>query len=100
MTKWGNDIVEACGGIPENRQHFYDRLSPTCYADISIPVISVHGTADTLLPLAQAQSYGVAVAEAGSSEFYKAYTIIGGGHCTPAVMQEAYSHFNELVYLP
>ena len=97
MTKWGNDIVEACGGTPENRQQFYDRLSPTCHANIAIPVISVHGTADTLLPITQAQAYGAAVAQAGCSEFYKAYTIVGGGHCTPAVMAEAYSHFNELV---
>jgi len=105
MTKWGADIVEACGGTPQDRQQFYDRLSPTCYADIAIPVISIHGTADTLLPYAQAQMYGAAVAEAGCSQFYKAYTVTStgpgtGGHCTPDVIAVAYSHLNELVSYP
>jgi pimeloyl-ACP methyl ester carboxylesterase len=100
FTKWGADIVEACGGTPEDRQQFYDRLSPTCHANIAIPVISIHGTADTLLPYTQAQEYGVAVADAGCSAFYKAYTVVGGGHCTPDVMAVAFSHVNDLVSYP
>jgi hypothetical protein len=69
-----------CGGTPETKLKAYERLSPTCHADITIPVISIIGELDPLVPIVQFDMYYDAVEEAGCLDYYRSYTITGGGH--------------------
>ncbi|TRO52724.1 hypothetical protein E2P63_03150 [Candidatus Bathyarchaeota archaeon] len=94
------DYEIACGGTPDEKPKAYERISPTCHADISIPVISVHGAQDVLVPMPHALLYGVAVAEAGCSEYYRMYVANPGGHANAPVQALALSVFDELVNYP
>ncbi len=45
-------------------------------------------------------SYGIAVDNAGRSEYYREYTVDPGGHADPPVIDEALIRFEELVDYP
>lgn len=95
------DIEAACGGTPDDRQRAYERFSPVCYPDITIPVISIHGAQDPIISLENAYSYGTAVDDAGRSKYYREYTIDPGEHAwDPRVIDEALVRFYELVHYP
>jgi len=94
------DYEIACGGTVDDKPKAYERLSPTCHAEISIPVISVHGAQDQLVPMPHALLYGPAVAEAGCSEYYKMYVANPGMHANAPVQALALEVFDELVNYP
>jgi pimeloyl-ACP methyl ester carboxylesterase len=94
------DYKVECGGTVYDKPKAYERISPTCHADISIPTISVHGSADILVPLPHALLYEPAVAEAGCSEDYKISIVPGGTHGGPLVQAEALIRFDDLVNYP
>ncbi len=94
------DMEAACGGTTDDKPKAYERLSPVCYPDITIPIISVHGAQDPLIPLSHMYSYGIAVDNAGRSEYYREYTVDPGGHADPPVIDEALIRFEELVDYP
>ena len=100
ILKVKKDYEIACGGTVYDKPKAYERLSPTCHADISIPVISVHGAQDRRVPLSHALLYGIAVAEAGCSEYYRMYIVDPGGHNDAPVRAEALNRFEELVNYP
>jgi pimeloyl-ACP methyl ester carboxylesterase len=94
------DWEAECGGTVYDKPKAYERISPTCHADISIPVISVHGAQDPMVSMPHALLYGVAVAEAGCSEYYKMYIADPGMHADAPVQALALSIFDELVNYP
>jgi pimeloyl-ACP methyl ester carboxylesterase len=100
LLQFNEDIVAACGGTVEEKPKAYERLSPVCHPNIRIPVISVHGAQDPLLSQEQALSYGIAVDNAGRSEYYREYTIDPGAHADPPVIDAALAHLEELVNYP
>ena len=52
------DVIDQCKGTPDEKQQFYERISPISDAvDVSIPTITVHGTADGLVPYSQSFDY-------------------------------------------
>jgi pimeloyl-ACP methyl ester carboxylesterase len=87
----------ATGGTPETVPQVYEACSPTYHADIEIPVITVHGTADPMVPYYQSLMYQTAVANAGRSYLYRLYTVSGAGHGTADITAETIGRFNELV---
>ena len=94
------DIEAEYGGTYDEKPKAYERTNPTSNAEISIPMISVNGAQDILMSPDQAVSYENAVAEAGCSEYYRLYTAAEGGHADPPTIDEALSHFEELVNYP
>ncbi len=71
------DVEAECGGTPESKPQAYDRLSPTCHADISVAVISMIARADLKVPIQHFNAYYDAVAAAGCLGNYRSYIILG-----------------------
>jgi pimeloyl-ACP methyl ester carboxylesterase len=94
------DYEAACGGTVDDKPKAYERISPTCHADISIPTISVHGAQDPMISPEQILSYVNAVDAAGCSEYYRVYVADPGGHADAPVQALALSVFDELVNYP
>jgi pimeloyl-ACP methyl ester carboxylesterase len=78
----GTDIWLACGGnTPEEKPKAYERISPTFSSiDIAVPTITVHGSADGLVPYSQSLEFKNAVTAAGHSDLYRLYKVDGKGH--------------------
>jgi pimeloyl-ACP methyl ester carboxylesterase len=91
------DIASELGGTPEDEQEAYEVVSPLYNANISIPVITVHGTSDALVPYSQSVAYQEAVANAGRSSLYRLYPVEGGQHGDSVTTAEVSEHFDELV---
>jgi pimeloyl-ACP methyl ester carboxylesterase len=91
------DIADACGGTPDQVPLAYQAIDPLYHANISIPVMTVHGTADALVPYSRSLDYQAAVAAAGKSSLYRLYTVVGGEHVDSIVQGVAAAHFTELV---
>ena len=92
------DIVMACGGTPETKPKAFERWSPTYHADITIPVISIIGEVDFTVIIEQFDMYYDAVEEAGALDYYRSYTIAGGGHVdAPVITAIPMNFFGRLV---
>ena len=92
------DIALAEGGTPVTSPQMYQADSPTYHANISIPVITLHGTSDASVPYAEALDYKAAIASAGCSRFYRLIPIVGGQHVTdPPVRDERFTAFSMLL---
>jgi pimeloyl-ACP methyl ester carboxylesterase len=91
------DIAAECGGTPDEVPLAYQAIDPIYHANISIPTMTIHGTADALVPYSRSLDYQAAVAAAGKSSLYRLYTVVGGEHGDPALQGVAGSHFTELV---
>ena len=97
-TNSAADVIDQCKGTPDKKQQFYERISPIYSAiDISIPTITVHGTADGLAPYAQSVAYMNAITAAGHSDLYRLYKVVGGQHANPAVLNQITPCFQQLV---
>jgi outer membrane protein assembly factor BamB/pimeloyl-ACP methyl ester carboxylesterase len=91
------DIETKLGGTPQDEPEAYEATSPVYNANISIPVITVHGTSDALVPYSQSVVYQEAVANASSSSLYRLHAVEGAEHGGPAMKDEALARFNDLV---
>lgn len=91
------DIGLETGGTPATQPKAYEDDSPTYHANITIPVITVHGTSDALVPFYQTVMYQTAVASAGRSNLYRVYDVIDGQHMSPSVYAQLPARFAELV---
>jgi pimeloyl-ACP methyl ester carboxylesterase len=94
------DMEAQYGGTYDEKPKAYERLNPSSNAKISIPVVTVYGTKDMLTSPQQAASYGIAVAAAGCSEYYRLYPAINGLHEDSVTVDAALIHFEELVDYP
>jgi hypothetical protein len=91
------DVEIECGGTPETKLQAYERRSPTSYADITIPVISIIGALDPLVPIMQFDMYYDAVEEAGCLDYYRSYTIADGHHLDGPISAAVTPCFTALV---
>ncbi len=91
------DIAAEAGGTPDQVPLNYQSFDPIYHANISIPVITVHGTADTLVPYSRSLDYQSAVAAAGKSSFFRLYSVPGGEHGDALTQGVAGAHYTELV---
>jgi len=92
------DIEAELGGTPTAVPQNYQN-DPLHHANISIPVLTVHGTSDAIVPYSQSLQYQDAVAAAGKSSLYRLYTVVGGEHADSAVQVVASRLFTELASL-
>lgn len=67
------DVEAECGGTPESKPQSYDRISPTCHPELSVPVISMVARSDLLVPIQHQNDYYDAVQAAGCLDYYRCY---------------------------
>ncbi len=97
------NMVQQAGGTPQDAPQWYEDISPTYHADITFPVITVHGTGDMICPFSQSTLYQTAVASAGCSSLYRLYAVPPDpkgmvlGHVDNNAIAEIPSRFAELV---
>ncbi len=91
------DMETEFGGTPSSVPQAYRNLDPLYHTNISIPVITVHGTGDALVPYAQSLQYQAAIAAANKSSLYRLYPVNGGEHVSPSVLTEATNRLNEVI---
>lgn len=97
-TNAANDVMALCGGTPEEKPQAYERFSPTYSAtNIVVPTMTVHGTADALVPYNQSVIFLNTVVAAGYSDLYRFYKVVGGQHCNTPVMSQILVRFPQLV---
>ncbi len=92
-----SDIALETGGIPTNASKAYEDVSPVYHANIAVPIITVHGTSDVIVPFYESISYQSSVARAGCSNLYRLYNVTGGQHANSLVNAEIPGRFAELV---
>jgi len=97
MATASADAELATGGTPETQPEAYEDRSPTYHANIEIPVITIHGTADPLVPHYQSIMYKNAVAQEGKAYLYRLYNVTGAGHGGGDIPAEIPVRFDELV---
>jgi pimeloyl-ACP methyl ester carboxylesterase len=90
------DMVVEFGGSPNNVPQAYQNLDPIYHANISIPVITVQGTSDGLVPYARAVEYQTAVIATGKSNLYRMYSVNGGQHGDSLLLADAANRLPEL----
>ena len=90
------DIVAETGGTPTQVPDAYRAIEPLYHANISIPVITVHGTSDILVPYGRSLEYQAAIAAAGKSAWYRLYSVVGGQHGDPSMVPEIDKRAEEL----
>jgi pimeloyl-ACP methyl ester carboxylesterase len=90
------DIATELGGTPNAVPEAYQASDPVYHANISIPVISVHGTADFVVPYYQSLQYQAAVAANGKSSLYRLYKVDSGQHVDATVQTTASMHMMDL----
>ncbi|NLD84876.1 MAG: alpha/beta fold hydrolase [Actinomycetales bacterium] len=64
-THGDSRIVTVLGGMPEQVPDRYTSVDPIQNIDTNLPVVAVHGTADTMVAPANSERYIAAVTEAG-----------------------------------
>lgn len=91
------DRIEQNHGTIDERPQAYAKENTLLHADIQIPVISVFGGIDRVVPLQVQLEYGAAVGAAGQSSLYRMYIVPTGGHLDATVMNAVPEHLTELI---
>ena len=98
-TTINNDFRIETGGTPETKLKAYERISPTYNAHIQIPVITIIGEWDGVVPMSQHEMYQAAIDAAGCSDLYSQIIVPEAGHVDvdPRIFAEAIVQLPELV---
>jgi pimeloyl-ACP methyl ester carboxylesterase len=96
-TTAGIDLVAETGGSPTTAPQVYEKISPINHVNISIPVISLVGNKDYIVPLSQTEAYQSAITAAGHSDLYKMITVPGGGHIDTITLAQAPTALAQLI---
>ncbi len=92
------DLTDANNGkTRENKPNTYEKHDTTLHADISIPVISVIGGADPIVPVPVHLEYQAAVINSGHADLYRQYIVPIGGHLDQPILDAVPSHLIELI---
>jgi len=82
------DVIEEYGGTIEEKPQKYERYDPVYHADLEVPIISLVGGMDLIVPLPCHYSYQTAVTACGYSDLYRLYIVATGGHADEPVQTE------------
>lgn len=93
----GIDLVAETGGTPTTAPQAYEKISPVNHVNISIPIISLVGSNDYIVPLSQTNGYQSAVAAAGHSDLYRMIVVQGGGHIDAVTLVQAPAALSQLI---
>lgn len=96
LTESMNDAISEYGGTPEEKTQAYLKYSPICHTDLQIPVISLVGGIDLIVPISQNIAYQQAIADSGHSDLYRLYIVPTGGHCDAPVLSQQITRLTEL----
>jgi pimeloyl-ACP methyl ester carboxylesterase len=91
------DIVAETGGKPENKSKRYEDVSPIYHTNFTIPVMTVQGTSDALMPLYQTLAFEATMIGSGKSSLYRLYTIQGAQHVDGQIVNQTLPRLMELV---
>jgi pimeloyl-ACP methyl ester carboxylesterase len=92
------DLAIACRGTPDEKPQAYERISPTYSATgLSIPTITLHGTADGEVDYSTSITFMNAVVAAGHSDMYRLYKVNGGEHADSAVISQLWPGLLRLI---
>jgi pimeloyl-ACP methyl ester carboxylesterase len=75
-----SNVELECGGTPDRKPKAYERRSPVCNPEVSIPIIVVHGTYDRSVPYVQSVAYCEAVNSVTEPDLCELVTMDGKGH--------------------
>jgi hypothetical protein len=89
------DVEAECGGTPESKPQSYDRISPTCHPELTVPVISMVARADMLVPIQHFNDYYDAVNASGCLNYYRCYKFITT-HASPTMIAAVPTYFDTL----
>jgi pimeloyl-ACP methyl ester carboxylesterase len=75
-----SNIELECGGTPDIKPKAYERRSPVCNPEVSIPILVIHGTYDRSVPYVQSVAYCEAVNAVTEPDLCQLVTMEGKGH--------------------
>ncbi len=93
------DIELEAHGTPDNNPKAYTNLSPVDNTNIKVPIISLVGGADFVVPLSQTIEYQTALTAAGHSSLYTMIVVPTGGHLDAQTMAQAPAALSQLLAL-
>ncbi len=83
------DFALTCEGTPDEKPQAYESISPIySAAEIAVPTITVHGTADVLVPYSTSIDFMNAIKKAGNADLYRLYRVVGGQHKNSPVLAQ------------
>jgi pimeloyl-ACP methyl ester carboxylesterase len=91
------DKIEYAHGTPDERPQVYARENTLLHADVRIPVISVVGGKDPIVPMQAHLGYQAAIAAVGQSDLYRMYVVPNGGHNDAPTFAAVPGHLMELI---
>jgi dipeptidyl aminopeptidase/acylaminoacyl peptidase len=91
------DLQTETGGSPDTKPHAYARISPVNNTDIKVPVISLVGGIDFVVPLPQTMEYKNAITASGHSSLYTMIVVPTGGHIDAKTMAQAPAALTQLI---
>jgi hypothetical protein len=89
------DVEAECNGTPESKPQAYERISPTCCPELTLPVISMVARNDALVPIQHFNDYYDAVQTAGCIDNYRCYRFTAT-HCDATIIANVQTYFNQL----
>ena len=89
------DVEAEFGGTPESKPQAYDRMSPTCHPELTVPVISMVARLDRLVPIQHFNDYYDAVQAVGCIDYYRCYRF-PAIHVAPAIINAVPTYFQML----
>jgi predicted esterase len=93
-----DDIALTCGGTPDEKTKAYERISPQFSSvDVTIPTITIHGTADAYVPYSQSIDFMNKVTATGHADMYRLYKVNGGQHANPPVLAQIPVNMQRLI---
>jgi hypothetical protein len=92
-----NDILAETGGTPQTIPEVYAKIDPNQQTDIRIPIISIYGALDVIVPPSSVIAYHEALAVAGHSDLHRYYIIPDGSHIDAPIFAAVPQHLAELV---
>jgi pimeloyl-ACP methyl ester carboxylesterase len=92
-----NDILAETGGTPQTKPKVYAKIDPNQQTDISIPIISIYGSADIICPPSLVVAYHDALVAAGHGDLHRYYIIDGATHIDALIFGAVPEHLAELV---
>ena len=92
-----NDILAETGGTPQTKPKVYAKIDPNQQTDISIPIISIYGSADAICPPSLVVAYHDALVAAGHADLHRYYVVQDATHIDALIFGAVPAHLAELV---
>jgi hypothetical protein len=92
-----NDILAETGGTPQTKPEVYAKIDPNQQTDIRIPIISIYGALDVIVPPSYVIAYHAVLEAAGHADLHRYYIVPDGSHIDAPIFAAVPEHLAELV---